>query len=139
MRLHLSLSGPDPVALLRATAAAFFPGQTPSALSVDTEDVFVGNDWVGDYTRAVRAVLWARYGDDEISDPWISYDRHVVKLVRPITCAIQAVLEPLATLPFELAVGGTLFVKEWRDVYPGPERFSLPGRHERHGWMCAFK
>jgi hypothetical protein len=62
MRLCLSLSGPDPAALLRAAAAAFFGGRAPATLRVDGAERYPGGDWARLADR-LEAGLMARFPD----------------------------------------------------------------------------
>ncbi len=168
MRLCLSLSGPDPAALLRAAAAAFFDGREPASLRVDGTDRYPGGDWTR-WAGRLEAALMARFPDDaappaepappplpgavadgsaetiarlsQLATPWLSLARDgVVKLAsRDPLREVAPLLDRLAELPFELAVGAVIFVAPWRALYPMHEATGLGGGHFPNGWMCAFR
>jgi hypothetical protein len=150
MRLCLSLSGPDPAALLRAAADAFFADREVASLRVDGEERYAGGDWMR-WAGRLEAGLMARFAEPSagaasaglagLATPWLSLTRDgIVKLAcRDPLREVGPVLARLAELPFELAVGALIFVAEWRDRDPMHEATCLGGGHLPNGWMCAFR
>ena len=140
LNLHLALSGPDPVALLRAAASCFFPGQKPAELRVDMADRKPGKDWLDKWAAQTTVMFKAQFGDDELRSPWLSYlPGKAVKLFRSDwPRSATALLDALAGLPFELASCNEIH-REWVDAYPPAQRTTFADGHIMHGWMCAFK
>ncbi|HTM19950.1 MAG TPA: hypothetical protein VL172_05570 [Kofleriaceae bacterium] len=139
MKLFLSLSGPQPLELLRAAVAAFLPSGPPSHLRSDSRNRKVGADWVDTWAASTEALLRARWGDDEVRSPWVSYNGRIVKIERhDAPRELAPVLERLGKLPFHIAVAGEIY-PEWADAYLPGQRTGFADGHNMHGWMCAFK
>jgi hypothetical protein len=135
--LSVSIAGADPLLLFDEVSKwrAFSAGGLPSEVAIGHDEI-APKEW-----RSIRAAkssgvaFWNGFKDQLEIRP-----KSDLVTIRIFDCfeRLSEVIERISSLPFYIAVFGTLFRDTWRRD-GGFERWGLDRSHMEHGWGCAFR
>jgi hypothetical protein len=138
--LEMTLSGPDPVAILRACQQrGLAPTGAPREVEADDRRVDKKGDWLSRALAQAKEVVYASFPGAPHKITLYLGELAYVGLPA-VEVEPGAFARALSGIPFELAAFGTVHM-DWLDGSLG-ERYSAPSFGDRHaplGWGCAFR
>ena len=138
--LEMTLSGPDPEAILRACLErGLAPTGTPREVEADDKRIDKKGDWLGRGLARAKRTVYASFpgAPHRIT----IYKGALVNIGMPSAdVEPRAFAETLSSIPFEVAAFPTLHL-DWLDRSED-EQYSAPSFGDWHaplGWACAFR